>query len=487
MGSNQFFSYHVISANNCKLDPQSAVVSEAGLEYRGGLGRGQGQMKFSPNGQRLAVANYNRQSYVSRLELFQFDTVTGRVSDLTVPDTSTIGFYGVEFSPDSSALYAVTHSYFTDYLYRYDITGNRLDRRANPIASFRTNVRAMKLGGLQLAPDGRIYLVRALKTFLYVLNAPNAENGGWTRPATTLNLAPGSKNGFGLPSMVAGNFSEGSTMGCCNHVKQTPFWTPDLSLAWKAFKVYNVKYPASDISSIDIDIRDGNGNRPQDAWNAGGLKVNGGPLKVPEWWRSPYMTIPNGTNTQTVIAAPPNFNSPAVNFNLGLDYSSPFTGKVKLTFGHDDGSTCEWLSEDWTPAPPAQLALKVNETYAGNPKGQFLHLVVGFSDGINIERDARWVAVEPIDETEVFSVGVGGKFTDEGTAGSHGLAIASSEKRGNAALYELARPVSLSRLGDGEIKLVLKRPPGNSGKPRLRFIFFDENADLIGFTTNEKQ
>ncbi len=482
MGDNLFISYHILAGSNCALNPQgTGIISAVGSTFTGGAGYGQGQMKISPDGTRLAVAGLNPVP-TSFLELFQFDTTTGIVSNLansTVRDTSPNGFYGVEFSLDSKALYATT-IYGTNFLYRYNISGNTLPRTL--IYNFGNG--NYIIGALQLAPNGNIYLVRFQNNFLHVLSNPNALNGGWS--TTPFFLASGSSNRLGLPTMVGGDFSCGQ-QGCCDQIKQTPYWTPDLSLAWKAYEVYNVKFPASDVCSIDIDIRSSTNAQPPNPWNGGGLKVNGLPRGVPAWWKSPYVKIPNGTNLQTVIDGHPNFNSPAVNFNLGLDYSGTYTGKVKFIIRHCDGTICEWLSDNWTPKPPMQFALSVRENYLAELKAEYLPLVIGFHEGINIKGEAKWLAVEALDEdTEVFSVDGGGLELDNSNMmNKPQLVVASSRKQDKAALYELARSVDLEQLAGGEVKLVLKRPSGNSTKPRLRFIFFDENANIIGFATNE--
>ena len=188
-----------------------------------------------------------------------------------------------------------------------------------------------------------------------------------------------------------------------------------------------------------------------------------------------------------MIAAQPNFSAAAVNFNLGLDYSGTYAGKVKLIFRHCDGSTCEYLSDNWTPSPPSQLVMRTSERYLGDLRGEFLPLALGFSDGMNIKSKAAWIAVEPLDaDTEVFSVDGDRALESEETFGPQQMIISSSRKLDRSALYELARPIDLERFTGGEIKLVLKRPQGNPVKPRLRFLFFDENANMIGFATNDK-
>jgi len=482
MGDDRFFSYHILAGSNCTLigpTPMPPVISFAGQSFVGAAyAFGPGQMKISPNGKRLAVAGFNNPG-ASFLELLRFDTNTGKVSNLTAPVWSDDDFYGVEFSPDSKSLYATNHGYVNKLL-RYNISADTL-----PMPSLINDFGAgyALTSSIQLGPDENLYIARIDKTYVNVLPNPNAP-GAWTD--VRLNLAPPAKSSYGMPAMIAGDFSCGQ-QGCCDQVKQTPFWTPDLSLSWKAFQVFNVKYPASNICSIDIDIRNGSGQQPPNPWNGGGLKVNGATLAVPDWWRSPYTRIPNGSLHNTVIAAAPNFSAAAVNFNLGLDYSGTYTGKVKLIFRHCDGTTCEYLSDNWTPEPPTQLAMSSSERYLGDLRGEFLPLALGFSDGVNIKSKAAWIAVEPLDpDTEVFSVDGDRMPEIEHSADrQQQLVITSARKQERSALYELARPVDLERFTGGEIKLVLKRSAGNSLKPRLRFLFFDENANMIGYATNE--
>ncbi len=69
---------------------------------------GQGQLKISPNGDRIAMAS--DQAYIqfsNYFELYDFDKSSGIISNLislTFPQSTDI--YGVEFSPDNTKLYA---------------------------------------------------------------------------------------------------------------------------------------------------------------------------------------------------------------------------------------------------------------------------------------------------------------------------------------------------------------------------------------------
>jgi len=493
---NRFFAYHLLPGADCNVNP-TPVISAAGSTYTyASLAENKyspGQMKISPDGKLLAVAGFDNvaSSNTSFIELFKFNATTGLVSGFDgflVPKvTMAKKAYGIEFSPNSRYLYAGTRVTTSNNLYRFDTIGNTLS--SDWTYNFGNNRQIP--GSFQLAPDGKIYIAVNGLPLLRFIDNPDDPFPASNINVGTFTLASGSASTHGLPAMVAGDFACINTGlpggGCaCDQVTQTPFWTPDLSLAWKAFNIYNVKSPGSNIRSVDIDISDSNGQPPpQSPWAGGGLRVNGTMLQVPDWWRSPYTRIPNGTIYNKAIAARSNYSLPAVSFNLGLDYSADFTGTVKLKFTHDDGSICQWTSDNWTPGPPTQLMMRISERYLGDLKSEFLPLALGFSGDINIKSNAKWIAVEPLDaDTEVFSLD-GGEIENENTTDRRQLVIGSAKKQNKAALYELVQPVDLEGLAGGEVKLVLKRPAGNSTKPRLRFIFFDENANIIGFATNE--
>src|SRR6202035_1665485 len=186
MLDNKFFAYRTRS--DCTLDPP--IVSAVGANFKGGTNNfGLGQMKISPNGKLLAHAGLG-QGTGSFVELFQFNTSTGTVSNLgsaTARDTLTSGdgFYGIEFSPNTNALYATTIQANCN-IYRYDnITVNQLTSKTQISNLGSSSMYAV--GALQLAPDGKIYVARYFTPSLYVLNNPNAPNGGWT--TTPFNLA----------------------------------------------------------------------------------------------------------------------------------------------------------------------------------------------------------------------------------------------------------------------------------------------------------
>jgi hypothetical protein len=274
--------------------------------------------------------------------------------------------------------------------------------------------------------------------------------------------------------------------GCCDQMKITPFWVPDVSIDYRTFEIYNVKYPSSDVCSIDIDIRNASNQQPPSGWQGGGLFVNNLTRSVPVWWKLPYDRIPNGTNGVTQIDGHPNFNTPAVKFNLGIDYSTPYTGTVYLTINHCDGTVCKLNFYDWTPRPPQPIKVSTDETYPIGFEQELIAVTTGFQPSKGTNGIVKWIVVEALDEdAEIFSVDA--DSSGNRRIGKNMLNVVSAEKRNKIALYELVQPVDLGSIVNGKLNLVLKRAEKSSGKPRLKYIFFDESGSPIGFTTNDEE
>lgn len=227
IGDNQFFSYHVLANSDCKLSSQAAGSSAVGSSYSGGSANfGQGQIKISPDGTKLAVAglDYGATSFI---ELFNFDKATGKVTNYgvgstLVRDVNGDMFYGLEFSPNGKKLY-VTTIFKNSKIFQYDILASSLSPRTL-VKDYGGIASEYHVGQLQLAPDGRIYIARPRRdistsgaligqSYLDALTTPDGGTGGFLSPAIT--LANPSQSRIGLPTVVAGNFScEPPTESC---------------------------------------------------------------------------------------------------------------------------------------------------------------------------------------------------------------------------------------------------------------------------------
>jgi len=220
MNDNNFYAYKILPDGTCT--PQPPVISAVGSNYSilGNAAFGQGQMKFSPDGKLLAHAGLSAGTTPSFVELFKFNTGSGVVSNflggtVTSRDTKPTRFYGLEFSPNSQRLWATT-TQTSSVIYQYPIIPGGLDLSIPPINPGPNSY----VAALQLGPDGKIYIARINGPSLYVLPSPDALNGGWVSATAPVNLLPlpaGTNSQYGLPAVVAGDFSCGPDVatGCC--------------------------------------------------------------------------------------------------------------------------------------------------------------------------------------------------------------------------------------------------------------------------------
>ncbi len=135
-----------------------------------------GQMKASPDGKRIGVANLHPQ----KAQVFDFDPSTGIVSNpILLPETifEKDGLYGLEFSPDGNLLYLANHTVnYTDdvgSLYQFNLSPGNTADIINSGVVVGQNLPLTDLRGLQLGPDGKIYVSRSLGRHLGVVHQPD--------------------------------------------------------------------------------------------------------------------------------------------------------------------------------------------------------------------------------------------------------------------------------------------------------------------------
>ncbi|TGD78425.1 gliding motility-associated C-terminal domain-containing protein [Hymenobacter wooponensis] len=155
---NAFLAYRV-RTTGVDTTPIISTVGSLHAPSVAALGY-KGQMRVTPEGQRLALARYSEAvgDSSSTVELFNFDTGTGQVSaNPQVPyivDSGAGKYYGVSFSP-GSYLYATVRN--PPKLLQFDISGN------GPVTKLDIPLKQKTpadLGSMQTAPDGKIYVAR---------------------------------------------------------------------------------------------------------------------------------------------------------------------------------------------------------------------------------------------------------------------------------------------------------------------------------------
>lgn len=164
LNSNNFYAYLVTAAGVNSIP----VITSIGSVH---TGKGVGQLKFSPDGCKIAVA----MSDDGIVELFNFNNQTGVLSNaLTLAGSDYETCYGVEFSPDGSRLYIGIEA--QKKVYQFDVSKPTL----SAIVASRVLVGtigahlASGIAGFQLGPYGKIYISRTGQRWLGVIHNPNA-------------------------------------------------------------------------------------------------------------------------------------------------------------------------------------------------------------------------------------------------------------------------------------------------------------------------
>jgi gliding motility-associated-like protein len=259
--SNAFYSYHLTADG---LDPVP-VISNVGVVHQSSGGPTPtyetiGQMKGSRDHSKLALVVGRG---LQRVELFDFDNSTGVVGPLIFSDGNFAqlngdqSLYGVEFSPDGSKLYTSVETQETPFIYQYDISSGA----QATIAASRTLIfnqpNAFVYGGLQLGPDGRIYVAKFGNT-LDVITNPNAAGIACAYTEDAMALNPFATCVLGLPQLLDLDVpvpeSATLTFDECGVLTTVPFISGSWPLPITAFQ-WDFGDPASGAANTS-DLRD---------------------------------------------------------------------------------------------------------------------------------------------------------------------------------------------------------------------------------------
>lgn len=160
-----------------------------------------GQMKFSPNGNLLAmVTNGN-----NLVEIFDFDKVTGKLSfKYSFSDKRFNAPYGLEFSPDNNLIYIsyqVNKSAIVQYNLSKLFNGLNIENCSNLIT---TNNEDYIFGSLQLTPDYNICISKYDGKYLDIIRLPNSFNNcNFILDGISLGVG---KSKYGLPNSNSSEF-----------------------------------------------------------------------------------------------------------------------------------------------------------------------------------------------------------------------------------------------------------------------------------------
>lgn len=130
-----------------------------------------GEIKLSPNEKNIALGNWISDVFgitgKSPIEIFDFDRVTGKISNGKTIDSSNLA-YSVEFSPDNSRFYVAD---WDTSIYQYDLS---LLPSISAVLSSKTKLNGDNFTSLRRGPDGKIYVNRHnFFTEISRINNPN--------------------------------------------------------------------------------------------------------------------------------------------------------------------------------------------------------------------------------------------------------------------------------------------------------------------------
>jgi len=191
--TDAFYSY-LVTATGINATP---VITHIGSVHSG---NSIGQLKFSPDGCKIALAMADE----ATVELFNFNNQTGVLSSaVSINDFDYKDCYGVEFSPDGSKLYIGTE--LTRNIYQFDMKQTTLPAIvASRVLIGHVNSTA-GIAAFQLGPYGKIYVARTNNRWLGVINNPNAPGILSNFVADGVSLGFNANEGFGNAMNKSGN------------------------------------------------------------------------------------------------------------------------------------------------------------------------------------------------------------------------------------------------------------------------------------------
>ncbi|MFC2131046.1 T9SS type A sorting domain-containing protein [Bacteroidota bacterium] len=190
------------------------VISNAGIKYEGSVHNKKGYLKAHSDGSRLAAAS----GYTSTFEVFDFDNISGGISNPVRLSSSDWEAYGVEFSPDGTKLYTTANdNYWWDFdnrneLWQFDLKAGNQSQIASSRRTIAWQDYEEQFGALQQGPDGKIYVARQDKENLGVINNPNERGSNCNYVSTGVSLG-GRKCVWGLPFFIQSYFDNRSFVG----------------------------------------------------------------------------------------------------------------------------------------------------------------------------------------------------------------------------------------------------------------------------------
>lgn len=224
--ADRFFAYKVTSAG---IDP-TPVITTVGVAYSQWQ-NGAGYMKVSPTGKFIGSAIYTSMGgQTINGELYRFDPVTGVVSN-PIPLPLEGQTYGIEFSPDGTRAYFSTSA----SLFQFDLTAGSDDAILASQTTLFTGFGLDVPWGMQLGPDGKLYVAHPGSSSIGRIANPNVYGAGANYQPNSVSLGGVGTSQYGLPTFL-----------------QTYFVEPCVNTNLRFFSVFRKSYVCSDCADGKI-------------------------------------------------------------------------------------------------------------------------------------------------------------------------------------------------------------------------------------------
>src|ERR1700756_2274660 len=207
LNSNTFQIYSVTS-NGINT---TAVTSAVGSSFSSPNLFSINAIKAAPNGKKIAVCVGNYTQNI--VEIYDFNSSTGIVSNPTTISFSKKEVDGISFSPDSKKLYSnilvPTNSIFYVYndILQYDVSTSiptAITASQNTVASIFST---WGMNAMQIAPDGKIYICDADTNTISVINNPNNYGIACNVQKIALTIPYVNTANDGLPNFIDANYT----------------------------------------------------------------------------------------------------------------------------------------------------------------------------------------------------------------------------------------------------------------------------------------
>lgn len=201
--ANNFYAYK-IGQNGLDTNPVFSPGGTGPSVY--------GQMKFSPDGKRVA-----RNGDGGVIEIYDFDLSAGLVTNpvlINLPGTYLT--LGIEFSPNGRYLYFSAFDSHKYMLYQIDLEAGTPDQVFNSLTllAIEPNSSNVHFGTLQLAPNGKIYvsptgiLVSSADAALHIVHQPDLAGTACQFQKDGQSLAPIPLVSYGLVNIASNLFAQ---------------------------------------------------------------------------------------------------------------------------------------------------------------------------------------------------------------------------------------------------------------------------------------